>query len=56
MTVLSDIFGIIIYCGMNAPNHVNNVVDGINDTEMFYLNEQMDPTTTGTEGFSLIYF
>ena len=41
MTVLSDIFGIIIDSEINVPSHANNVVDDINDTGKIYLKEKM---------------
>ena len=41
MTVLSDIFGMIIDSEINVPSHANNVVDDINDTGKSYLKEKM---------------
>ena len=35
MTMLSSSYGIIIDRAINAPVHGNNVVDGINATEIF---------------------
>ena len=37
MPVLSDIFGIIMYHVSNSPCHVNNKVDGLNNTDQNYL-------------------
>ena len=37
MTALSSLYGIIIDRSINAPCHVNNVVDGLNATYKGYL-------------------
>ena len=37
ITVLSSSYGIIMYREINAPDHGNNVVDGINATDKLYL-------------------
>ena len=42
MTILSALFGIIMYHLINAPSHGNNVVDGINTTEKLYLKLQVE--------------
>ena len=36
-TVLSYLYGIIMYCTINAPGNGNNVVDVINTTDKFFL-------------------
>ena len=36
MTVLLYLYGIIIYCTINAPGHRNNVVYGLKDTDKQY--------------------
>ena len=38
MTVLSSSYGVIMDRAINSPNHVNNIVDGINAMEKLYLN------------------
>ena len=40
MTGLSDLFGIIMDRGINAPSNEKNVVYGINDTEKQYSKEK----------------
>ena len=42
MTVLSYLYGIIIYCTINAPDHRNDVFDVLNDNDRQYLREQME--------------
>ena len=39
MIVLSSSYGIIMDRAINAPVHINNVVDGINATDKRYLKE-----------------
>ena len=39
MTVLSSIYGIIIYCAINAPGNRNKVLDVINATDKFSRKE-----------------
>ena len=33
----------ILYPAINLPDHVNNVVDGLNEAEKCYLKEQINP-------------
>ena len=40
--MLSYSYDIIMYIAINSPGHVNNVVDVINETDNFYLKEQME--------------
>ena len=40
--VLSSSYGIIMDCAINAPDHGNNVVYGINATDKRYLKEKME--------------
>ena len=42
MTLLSLLYGIIIYLAMNAPSHEKNVVYGINTTDKRYMKAQME--------------
>ena len=42
MTVLSSSYGIIMDSAVNAPGHGNNVVDGLNAIEKYYLKKQME--------------
>ena len=42
MTVLSSSYGIIMYCAIHEPGHVNDVVDVINAMRGFYLKENMN--------------
>ena len=42
MAVSSDIFAIMMYHGINAPGHGNNVVGGLNSNDKRYMNEQME--------------
>ena len=37
MTMLSSLYGIIIYREINSPGHGNNIVDGLNSTYKSYL-------------------
>ena len=41
MNSLFSSYGIIMNIAMNAPVHVNNVVDGINATDKRYLKGKM---------------
>ena len=42
MTVLSYSYGNIMYCTINPPVFVNNVVDGLNSTDKHYLKGEME--------------
>ena len=42
MTVLSSSYDIITDRAINAPDHGNNVVDGLNSMEKVYFKEQME--------------
>ena len=37
MTMLSPLYGVVVYCVMNAPGHVNDVVDRHNTTDFVHL-------------------
>ena len=37
MTLLSSLYGIIMYCAINAPGNGNNVVNVINETYKLFL-------------------
>ena len=39
ITMLSSLYGIIMYNAINAPGHGNNVVDGLIATEILHLKE-----------------
>ena len=43
MTVLSDSYGIITDRTINAPDHGNNVFDGLNAMDKRYFRDQMEP-------------
>ena len=42
MTLLSYLYGIIMYRTINSPGNGKIVVDGINATDKFYLKEKME--------------
>ena len=42
MTVLSSLYGIIMDPVINAPGRVNNVADGLDDTDKHYFKGEMD--------------
>ena len=42
MTMFSDIFGIIMDCGINVTGQANNIVGGFNATKKLYFKEKME--------------
>ena len=42
MTVLSSSCAIIMDRATNAPGHTNNVIDGLNTTEKYYLKGEIE--------------
>ena len=50
--MLSQSYNTIIDCGINAPGHIIEVVDGINATDRIYLFQMMSNVELpGTNGF-----
>ena len=41
MSVMSQTYSIIIYCGISAPGHGKEVVDGLNDVDKHYIYQLM---------------